>query len=358
MSPQALPLSADRALLSTLFSLSDSLRRLYGQALGACGLDPAEQRYRVLAAAEHWRVREYAGGGDGPPLIIVAAPIKRPYVWDLAPAVSTVRLCLRHGFKVFLLEWLPPDAAYTNPGLAEYADRFIGEAVDAVAGRAAAEPFLLGHSLGGTLAAIHAAIAPDRVRGLVLLSAPLCFQPGSSRFRDALVALIGRSALAMDRVPGALVSQLSALACPEVFVWSRLADAVRSAGDPVALQTHARIERWALDEVPLPGRLFVEILEWLYRQDRFCAGALPMRNRMIGPSSLRLPILAVANTADEIAPPSSVDPFIEALPGRDVRRIDHAGEIGVGLQHLAILVGRNAQARIWPEIIAWLRARA
>jgi polyhydroxyalkanoate synthase len=310
----------------------------------------------VLAAAEHWRVREYAGGGDGPPLLIVAAPIKRPYVWDLAPATSAVRLCLRRGFRVFLLEWLPPHAGHTNPGLSEYADRFIGEAVYAVSGRAAGNPFLLGHSLGGTLAAIHAVIAPERVRGLVLLSAPLCFQPGSSRFRDAIVALTGPYALAADRVPGALVSQLSALACPETFVWERLADALLSTGDPVALETHARIERWALDEVPLPGRLFVEIIEWLYRENRFCAGTLAIRDRRIGPRSATIPILAVVNTADAIAPAASVEPFMAALREGDVQRIDHAGETGVGLQHLAILVGRNAHTQIWPKIIAWLRA--
>ena len=355
MAPRA-AMRSDQAILHALFSAADVSRQLQGEALAACGLGPAEQRYRVLVTAEHWRVREYIGGGDGPPLLIVAAPIKRPYIWDLAPAVSPVGVCLGHGFRVFLLEWFAPNAGSANPGLAEYADRFIGEAVDAVFGSAAAKPFLVGHSLGGTLAAIHAAIAPGSIRGLILLSAPLCFQSGRSRFRDAIVALIMPSAMATDRVPGALVSQLSAFACPETFVWARLADAFLSAGDPGALEIHARIERWALDEVPLPGRLFNEILEWLYRENRFCAGKLAIRGRSIGPSQLALPILAVVNAADAIAPAASIDPLIEALRAGDVQRIEHAGEMGVGLQHLAILVGRNAHARIWPEIVAWLRA--
>jgi polyhydroxyalkanoate synthase len=356
MRPAASLIPEETAMWRALFSLADAARGLQGQALAACGFGPAEQPYRVLVAAERWRIREYAGGGDGPPLLIVAAPIKRPYIWDLAPAVSAVAVCLRHGFRVFLLEWLAPNAGPASPGLAEYVDRFIGEAVAAVSGSAAAKPFLLGHSLGGTLAAIHAAIAPDGIRGLVLLSAPLCFQPGSSRFRDAIIALIGPSALATDHVPGALVSQLSALACPEAFVWSRLTDAILSIGDPVALETHARIERWALDEVALPGRLFDEILQWLYRENRFCAGTLAIRDRRFGPISVSLPTLAVVNTADAIAPPASVDPFIEAMRERDLQRIACSGETGVGLQHLAILVGRNAHARIWPEIVAWLRA--
>jgi poly[(R)-3-hydroxyalkanoate] polymerase subunit PhaC len=72
---------------------------------------------------------------------------------------------------------------------------------------------------------------------------------------------------------------------------------------------------------------------------------------------MRLPTLAVVNPTDEIAPAASVLPFIEAIPGEDVRVLEYPGEIGVGLQHLGIVVGRQAYARVWPEIISWLNAR-
>jgi polyhydroxyalkanoate synthase subunit PhaC len=190
----------------------------------------------------------------------------------------------------------------------------------------------------------------------VLLGAPLCFRPGISRFRDAIVAL-APSNLAEQVVPGSLLSQLSAWACPETFVWSRLLDATLSSPDPLARAIHARVERWALDEVPLPTRLVHEILHWLYREDRLCRGTLSLGECTAAPSRLRLPTLAVVNPRDEIAPPASVLPFIDAMPGQDVRVLDYPGEIGVGLQHLGILVGRQAYARVWPKIISWLDAR-
>jgi polyhydroxyalkanoate synthase len=65
----------------------------------------------------------------------------------------------------------------------------------------------------------------------------------------------------------------------------------------------------------------------------------------------------VVNPRDEIAPPASVLPFIEAMPGQDVRVLEYPGESGVGMQHLGILVGRQAHARVWPQIISWLQAR-
>jgi polyhydroxyalkanoate synthase len=162
----------------------------------------------------------------------------------------------------------------------------------------------------------------------------------------------------MEIVPGSLLSQLSVMASPETFLWSRLADAVLSVGDPRALALHARVERWALDEFPLPGRLVHEILEWLYRENRFCAATLQIADKVLGPSTLRLPVLAVVNTADLVAPLPSIAPCIDAMPRRFARLIEYSGEIGVGLQHLAVLVGRRAHAAVWPEIFSWFHARA
>ena len=117
-------------------------------------------------------------------------------------------------------------------------------------------------------------------------------------------------------MPGSLLSQVSALACPDAFVWARLRDAVLSIADPTAMDVYARVERWALDEVPLPGPLVSEIVQSLYRENRFCRGTLTIRDRSLGPSSVRVPILAIVNTADEIAPLNSVKHFLDEMPKR------------------------------------------
>ncbi len=339
------------------FAVLDTLRRAHGDVLGALGLGPTECDYRVLDSGLHWRLRAYSAARKGLPVLIVAAPIKRPYIWDLAPTRSAIRYCLNQQLSVYLLEWLSPASGQGSVGL----DAYAGEAISDCLARAVRDageekPFLMGHSLGGTLAAIHAALDPQSVRGLVLLGAPLCFQPGVSGFRDALVSLVPSGLSDIDVVPGSLLSEVSALASPSTFVWSRLMDAVLSLTDPAATAIHARVERWALDEAPLPGRLVHEIVEWLYREDRFYRGILAICGREVGPAGLRLPTLMVINTADEIAPPASIAPFAQAMPDRAVRVIEYAGESGVGLQHLAILVGRQAYAQIWPEIISWLKA--
>lgn len=337
------------------FAILDIIRRARGNGFEALGYGPDECEYGVSLAGAHWRLRDY--GGDVPRgfLLIVAAPIKRPYLWDLAPSISAVRYCRDHRLHVYLIEWMPPSTG--DAGLDDYTEA-ISACVAKVASDAGGEkPFLIGHSLGGTLAAIFAALEPQMLGGLVLLGAPLCFQPNTCQFRDALVALIPSDLSEMKVVPGSLLSHICAFASPRTFIWSRLMDAAQSFSDPHALDIHARIERWALDEAPLSGKLVHQIIEWLYRQNRFCQGTLPVQGRSIGLSNLALPTLAVVNMADDIVPPASVEPLLEAVRGADVQLITYPGEAGVALQHLGILVGREAYARVWPKILSWLDAR-
>lgn len=340
----------------TRFNIMDHLRRTQGRIIGAMGFDPAECPYRVSRSESYWRLRGYADHSCSTPLLIVSAPIKRPYIWDLAPSVSAVRYIQRCGLHVYLLEWMPASLETGNNGLEEYA-RAISECVAMVSdGTPSGRPVLMGHSLGGTLASIYAALAPQSIRTLVLLSAPLCFQPEGSRFRDALVSLLPRVPSAVDPFPGSVLSQASALASPGTFVWSRLMDALLSVTDLEAMDIHARVERWALDEVPVSGKLVHQVVESLYRANRLCRGTLELNGILLGPGRLSVPTLAVVNAADELAPLASVEPFTSAMPTRDVKIIGCPGELGVGLQHLGILIGRVARRHIWPQIMSWCDA--
>jgi polyhydroxyalkanoate synthase len=334
------------------FLAVDAGRQARGAVLEAWGFGPLQRPFQVRAMGPRWRLRDY-GGGLRASLLVIGAPIKRPYVWDLAPSVSAIGCCLDQGFRVHLFEWTPPQLGGPATGLDDYVDA-IAEAVETVTAAAGgAAPILLGHSLGGTLAAVFAAVDPQRVAGLTLLNAPLCFGPGSSEFRDAVVRLVGPAPAGGELVPGSFLSHVSALACPSAFVWSRLTDVAMSLADPQSLHIHLRVERWALDEVALPGEFMGQVLDWLYREDRFCRGVLPVKGRMLGPSDLSTPTLAVVDAADEVAPRAAVEALLAAAPAAS-GILEYPGETGVALQHLALLIGRHARTTVWPRIVAWL----
>src|SRR3954467_7888334 len=79
----------------------DEARRQVGWALDASGLGPHEAPYRVIAEWPGARLRAYHDQerADGPVLLIIPAPFKKAYLWDLLPEVSVVRRCLARGLR-------------------------------------------------------------------------------------------------------------------------------------------------------------------------------------------------------------------------------------------------------------------
>lgn len=334
------------------FLALDVVRIAQAEVLRRLGFGPAERPYCISATGPQWRLRDY-GGGPRASLLVIGAPIKRPYIWDLAPSLSALGYCLDQGFHLHLIEWTPPKLGDESNGLDDYVDA-ISQCLGIVAaGTADRAPILLGHSLGGTLAAIFAAYDSASPAGLVVLGAPLCFGAGASPYRDDVIGLTGPTPLPRELVPGSFLSQVSALASPSTFVWSRLADSLISLADALSFETHLRVEHWALDEVALHGQFVGQVLDWLYREDRLYRGCLPIRGRLLGPHNLTTPTLAVVDAADGVAPRCAVEPFLRGSPAPSAV-LEYPGESGVALQHLALLVGRGARVELWPQIIAWI----
>lgn len=337
----------------------DWSRRRLGEALDALGLGPIETPSRVLFAEAAVTLRAYgAGEGAGPAILLVPAPIKAAYVWDLAPRASVVRQCLRAGLRTHLVQWQRPGADEQGFGLAEYADRLILDCLQAIesegGGRRA---FLAGHSLGGTLAAIFASLHPERVAGLVLLGAPLHFGPDVGDLGPLVAIAPPARSLTRStaRVPGSALDVVSALASPWTFEWSRWLDWLASLPDARARETHLRVERWALDEMPLARQLFEDVVELLYREDRLMRGSLSIGGRRVGPELLVAPLLSVLDARCRVVPPESVVPYVRAAGSAQKRLIWYEGDVGVALQHVGMLVGENAHRRLWPEVLRWVR---
>jgi pimeloyl-ACP methyl ester carboxylesterase len=219
-------------MFASFFAMLDQARRRAGQALDLAGLGPVEAPFRIVTELSGARLRAYQPPGtapSGPVLLIIPAPIKRTYIWDLLPDVSVVRHCLRRGLRVYLLEWLDPTPAEDHLGLVDYAGRLPLAALDIIAAETGeAGVVLAGHSLGGTFAAILAALCPERVRGLVLVDAPLAFGPErGGPLARALAAVPHARALRHlvgGPVPGSFTALLSAAAVPEAFLLQRWAD--------------------------------------------------------------------------------------------------------------------------------------
>jgi hypothetical protein len=88
----------------------DDLRRSAGRLLDTLGHAPRTTPSAVVDLAPGVRLHTYPDADpSGPPVLLVPAPIKRCYIFDLDPRCSVVARCLRHGLQPHLVEWTDPE---------------------------------------------------------------------------------------------------------------------------------------------------------------------------------------------------------------------------------------------------------
>ncbi|HYG33269.1 MAG TPA: alpha/beta fold hydrolase, partial [Clostridia bacterium] len=300
-------------------------------------------------------------GSHGPVVLVIPAPIKKGYIWDLAPGQSVVRQLVRSGARVYLVAWEEPGNGEQKLGLADYGDKLLLDCLRVIAAETGQEGvFLAGHSLGGTLAVVCTLLHPERVAGLILLASPLNFGPEV----DALSALIARSPPASTMsgyfggtVPGWWLDLNSIWAAPGAFILEPQQNLLASLAIPLTLTAHLRTQRWMLDQTPLPRRLFEQVVEWLYRENRLTRGLLVISGKRLLPAQVKAPLLCVAEISSSVTPASSMRPFFDSASSQQKEWLWYREEIGVNLQHVGVLAGRQAHRELWPRIIAWLHAQ-
>lgn len=332
----------------------DVLRRLHGYAFDSVGLGPDKLACRTVLALPSLRLRHYGTGrGGGPVLLIVPAPIKRYYIWDMSAQHSVVRQALARGLDVYLIEWTEPEA---NNGLAAYIAQLLDPCMEVIARRTRRPVFLAGHSLGGTLAGLFAAYRPERVAGLVLIEAPLHFADAAGAFHRLLDSGVPARAVLPDSdfLPGSLLSLIGISAAPETFLLDRYLDFLRSLANPDELETHWRVVRWTLDELPLPRRLFDDVVQQLYRDDRFMRGDLHIGGRRIGPHDIDAPMFIVYEPQSQIIPAPAIIAFHHAAGSLRKILVPYHGDSGIAIRHVGALVGSRAHREIWPRAFSWM----
>jgi len=284
-------------------------------------------------------------------VLLVPAPIKRGYIFDLLPSASVVRRCISAGLQPYLIEWRDP--AEEGWGLAEYAHTSLLACVEEIIDRSRQKPVVVGHSLGGTFAALFAALHAESIAGLVLIEAPLRFGDQAGAFAPVVASAPHAALIAgpLGAAPGTLLNVMSITAAPEEFLWAPTIDAWAVLGATQASRLHAAVLRWALDEFALPAQLFTDVVALLYRNDSFAKGTLILGGRRVDPADLAaLPIIAVVD------PESQVVPLASALdPIQPSHVLSYQREGGVALHHVGARIGQGAHEQLWPVITERIR---
>ena len=228
-------------------------------------------------------------------MIVAPYAVHDASVADFAPGHSLAQtLAEADAGSVALTFWKSATAEMRDYGIdAHLSD--LNVAIDDLGGRAS----LVGLCQGGWLAAAYAARFPRKVARLVLAGAPI--DPGAAEV--AYHAGARRCPARGGREPGCHDRRpvfRGAVPCP----WSqRMEDeysaeaALQCAGD---FALNQRFDAWNARTVDLPGVYFLEVAEWLFRENRLARGCFPALGRRARLSDIEAPMFVLAAAEDEI----------------------------------------------------------
>jgi polyhydroxyalkanoate synthase len=288
------------------------------------------------------------------PLLVVPSMLSSYAIFDLTSGAGLVEYLLRQGLDVFVLDWGEPGPAERRITLDEYIAGVMRRAAQRVRAAARSGPVsLLGYSMGGTFAAIWAALHPDELRCLVQLAAPINFHDDGllsqwtrkDRFNADLVVDT------LSAMPPALMQASFKMLTPAAQILQQAALA-EQLGDLEALQDLLAAQSW-IGNMPLfLGEAYRKWIKECYQENYLVQGKLVIDGRRVDLTRIRAPLLTAVGARDGLCPPQSA-----ALLNHLVSSPDrHLLELPCG--HTGLVAGRTASELLWPRLAAWLAERS
>jgi polyhydroxyalkanoate synthase subunit PhaC len=290
----------------------------------------------------------------GPPVLFVPAPVSRYFIIDLLPGRSFAGHVAAAGFDVYIADFGIPTREDRFCDLEYYVDGLVRRSIrtiTALTQRSAID--IVGYCLGGTLSLLYAALHPETVSRLVLLTTTVDGDvEGGIAWVANKMGLAGESYEQPRLVPAAEVKSWFEMLSPGSNstlgrvrdLWERLDD------PPERLRDVRTMASWVDDVVPAPGRLLAELYQKFGPgRNGLMAGTATVGKLAIDPRRITMPVMSVSAEKDTISPPEGVDAIRRIVPHAEVVRLPGG--------HVGIVAGRAA-AGLWKKTVEFLKAGA
>jgi len=311
-------------------------------------------RNRVVLELPCMRLRQFFADERAKPTLICAPfALHGATIADFAPGHSLVRALRGAGLsRICVTDWLSasPEMRYLS------IDNYLADldvAVDELGGNVD----LIGLCQGGWMALLFAARFPEKVRKLVLAGSPVDIRAGES----TLSRLAVQMPLAMfrqlvefgeGRILGERMLGLWGPRTLDSESIRQLLQVRRRISRRAFSRLEAEFQQWHAATVDLPGTYYLEVVEWLYKQNRLAEGRLVALGHRIDLARVRVPLFLLAAQNDDVVAPGQV-------LATKVRVGTPASDIETAIapcQHLGLFMGARTLQTIWPSIARWLTA--
>ena len=291
------------------------------------------------------------------PILLIYALVNRSYILDLMPGNSFVEHLLGEGFDVYMLDWGIPGKEDKDLSFENYVLDYMPRAVKKVLRTSGAEEFtLFGYCMGGTMAAMYAALFPDKpLKNLVLLAAPIDFSPENSDLYgiwfdekyqdpDVIVEAFGNVPANIAYTGTAMLRPITNYLGNYVGMWDMIMKGQLSDG-------WRAMNKWANDPVPLPGAAYKQWVEDFFQQNKLVKGEMRLRGRRVDLSNIKCPVLNLAGEKDHLVFCPQAQATMDLISSEDKELV----VLDAG--HVGLVMGSGAKKGLWPKVAGWLESR-
>ena len=289
------------------------------------------------------------------PILIVMSPVAKGYILDLAKGQSFVEYFLKNGHDVYMLDWRAPRPEQKHLSLKNYVCDLLGECVDQVI-QDSGEPdvTLVGYCFGGLLSVCYTALNPEGpVKNLACFTTPI-----NSDGMALHKSWVSSQNFDIDRLIdelGNIPSEIINASMQALRPFQRNANQLRllnNVQNDEFVKAHMRFDRWAVDQIPLPGELARDWTNDFLIENRIVNNKLELGGERVDFANITVPFLHVAASFDHIVPEAASRDLIDLVKSEDKE------EIVVRGGHVSLVAGGNAIYRLWPKLDAWISNRA
>ena len=304
-------------------------------------------RNRIVYQGQKTVLRKFNDDDRGNPLVIVPPEAGHDsLIVDYGPGQSLVECALQnYAGDVYVIEKLP--ATFRDTGYA-IDDSIL--ALDSVVDTIGEPVNFIGFCQGGWQSALYTALYPSKVKALTVAAGPIDFHAGDAKI-SAMAAALPISfyeqmvMMGGGNMPGAFIVQGFMMMNPvDRFIGDDMNLFNDIDSNEVVKRTH-QFQSWYHRYQPVPGKMYLEIVQKLFKDNELIKGNLTILDRMVDLKAIRNPLVLIGGTADDITPPPQVMEMKKYVSSKQIE------EIIVPAGHIGVFMGSEIIKKYWPSIL-------
>ncbi|WP_096153240.1 alpha/beta fold hydrolase [Bacillus sp. FJAT-45066] len=256
------------------------------------------------------------------PLFLIYSLVNQPFILDLLPGASMIESFVNNGYDVYLLDFGIPGYEDKDITVDEYIVDYIQNAVRRCLRHASAkEVSIIGYCLGGTFAAVYAAIADEPIRNLILDVTPIDFSELNQY--DQLMKDFRNGDLQVDEIIDAygiipaLFMKAGVRMITSPVYYSRYLALLNKHEDEKYVQKWHRFNDWAEGHIPFAGAALKQLINDFVRENKLVKGKIKIKGSPVHLENITANLLVISAKDDKLVPQSQTYPIMNLVSSKD-----------------------------------------